>query len=61
MNEILIRKHIKQVQRYGISKNMAQEIVETAFEAGKGKDIEMYIHYAVDLTYGMGFTKRFAK
>lgn len=61
MNEILIKKHVKQVQKYGISKVMAEEIVQTAYEAGRGTNIEMYINYAIDLSYGMGFSKRFAK
>jgi hypothetical protein len=61
MNDILIRKHVKQVMRYGVSKHMAKEIVETAYTASKGKNIEMYINYAITLTYGLGFSKRNAK
>lgn len=61
MNEVMVHKYVKQVIGYGIPKLMAKDIVVTAMEAGKGKNIEMYINYALDLTYGMGFTKRFAK
>ncbi|MFS0905747.1 hypothetical protein AB3N02_22125 [Priestia aryabhattai] len=53
MNEILTRKHIKEVMKYGISKEMAKEIVETAYETGKGKSIEKYIDYAIGLVYGL--------
>ncbi|MER2008829.1 MAG: hypothetical protein ABS939_15365 [Psychrobacillus sp.] len=52
MNELMARRFIKKVQGYGISKQMAKEIVETALEASKGKNVEMYIDYAITLTYG---------
>lgn len=61
MNEIMARKYVKQVIGYGIPKMMAKEIVDTAMDASKGKNVEMYINYAIDLTYGLGFTKKFAK
>lgn len=53
MNEILIRKHIKQVMRNGIPSLMAKQIVETAYDTGKGKNMEFYIDYAISLTYGL--------
>lgn len=53
MNELLLRRHMNDVMRYGIPKYMAQEIVETANGASKGKNIEKYISYAIDLQYGL--------
>lgn len=58
MNEVLIRKYIKKVMKYGIPKEMAKEIVSTAYETGKEKNIELYINYAIDLTYGLGFSNK---
>ena len=58
MNEILIRKFTKKIMSYGIPKLMAKDIVETAYIAGKGTKIEMYINYAIELTYGIGFIKK---
>jgi len=55
MNEILTRRYMKVVMSRGVSKYMAQEIVQTAIETGKGKHIEMYIEYAMSLTYGLNF------
>jgi len=44
--------------RRGVSKIMAKEIVESAIDASKGKEnnIDMYIDYALNLTYGFGST-----
>ncbi|MCR4362117.1 hypothetical protein NUG13_12330 [Bacillus subtilis] len=61
MNEILIRKYVKSILKNGISKEMAKEIVMTAYEVGKGKNMEMYINYAIDLTYGSGFSQKVKK
>ncbi|MGD1416406.1 hypothetical protein P9294_gp084 [Bacillus phage FADO] len=61
MNEILIRKYVKSILKNGISKEMAKEIVMTAYEVGKGKNMEMYINYAIDLTYGLGFSQKAKK
>lgn len=58
MNEILTRKYIKQVQGYGIPKTMAKEIVHTAMETSKGNNVEMFINYAITLTYGLGFSQK---
>lgn len=58
MNEILVRKHVKQVMAYGINKRMAQDIVETAMETGKGKNIEMLVKYAITLTYGITISEK---
>lgn len=43
---------------YGIPKTMAKEIVTTATEVSNGSNIEKAIAYAIDLTYGLGFTQR---
>ena len=59
-NEVMVRKYTKKVLGYGIPKLMAQEIVELAMETSRGKEIEKYINYAIDLVYGMGFSKKFA-
>lgn len=61
MNELLIKRYEKQVAKYGVGREMARDIVLTAYETGKGKNIEMYINYAIDLVYGLGFTQRFSK
>lgn len=53
MNEILTRKYIKKVMSYGVTKYIANDIVQTAIETGKGKHIEMYIEYAMTLVYGL--------
>lgn len=61
MNEVMNRRHVKKVMSYGIPKLMATEIVDTAMDASKDNNVEVYINYAIDLVYGMGFTKKFAK
>lgn len=61
MNEIMARKHLKKVVGYGIPKLMAREIVEVAMSVSKNGDIDTAINYAIDLTYGLGFSKKFAK
>lgn len=61
MNEVMIRKFVKQTVSCGVPKYMAKEIVETAYEIEQGKNIEMYINYAIDLTYGLGFSQNNAK
>lgn len=53
VNEILARRYIKQVMKYGVPKHLANDIVATAMETGKGKDVEMYIDYAIRLIYGI--------
>jgi ribosomal protein S24E len=60
MNELLARRYVKKVMGYGIPKIMAKEIVEVAMSVSK-RDIDKSINYAIDLTYGMGFSKKFAK
>ena len=56
MNELLTHKYVRQLTRRGVSKIMAKEIVESAIDASKGKEqhIDMYIDYALNLTYGFG-------
>lgn len=61
MNELLFKRYEKKVLRYGISREMAKEIVQTAMSVSKGDNLDKAISYAIDLTYGLGFTKRFAK
>lgn len=58
MNEVLVRKYIKKVMRHGVPKLMAVEIVETAIDVSSGMNLDVAINYALDLTYGVGFTKR---
>ena len=57
MNELLMRKQIKSVMRNGIPKEIAKDIVEYAMmvsDGGKGKNFELAINYAIDLTYNLG-------
>ncbi|MGV4321270.1 hypothetical protein [Bacillus mojavensis] len=58
MNEVLARKHMKQVMKYGIPKDMAKEIVETAMSVCSSGKLDKAINYAIDLTYGLGFSKK---
>lgn len=53
MNELQTYRYVKKVMSRGIPKMMAKEIVETAIETSKGKNIELYIDYAITLTYGL--------
>lgn len=55
MNELLVRKYVKEVVKKGVPLLMAKEIVQTAIETGKGQDIQTYIDYALNLVYGMNF------
>lgn len=56
--ELVTRRYMKEVMRYGIPKHKAKEIVEAALEAGKGRHIEKYIQYAVTLIYGLNFFEK---
>jgi hypothetical protein len=58
MNEILFRKHLKSVMRYGINKEMARDIVQTAMSVSKSDNIDMALNYAIDITYGLGFSQK---
>lgn len=58
MNEILIKKYEKEVKKQGVPSLMAKEIVETAVQASKGYDVQTYIDYALNLTYGMDFVRK---
>lgn len=58
MDEILIRKCVKKVMAYGISKYKAKEIVETAIATSKGHNVELYIKYAITLTYGATISEK---
>jgi hypothetical protein len=53
MNELLARRLIKKVQGYGIPTLMAKDIVQTALQTSKGRNVEMYVDYAITLTYGL--------
>lgn len=46
--------------RYGISKELAKEISIISIEASKGKNVEMYINYAIDLNFGYGLSTKVA-
>jgi hypothetical protein len=61
MNEIAFRRHLKRVLSYGVPKLMAEEIVSVALNTNKSGDPTRAINYAIDLVYGLGFTKKFAK
>ena len=53
MSEIMMHSYTKKVMRYGIPKRMAQEIVSVSFETCKGKNLEVYMKYAISLAYGL--------
>jgi len=55
LNEVLHRRYVREVQSHGVPKYMAQEIVDTAMETSKGKDVSKYINYAMTLVYGLKF------
>ena len=57
-NEILYRRYLKQVIKCGVPRPQAEEIVDTAFSAGKGESVEMYINYALTLKYGFKCPKQ---
>jgi len=54
-NEVMHKKYVKSVMTRGVSKYMAEEIVETAISTGKGKNVEQYINYAMTLVYGLNY------
>lgn len=58
MDEISYRRYLKMVMRYGISKTMANEILEVSFKTSKGNNIEKYINYSIDLVYGLGLSQK---
>ncbi|AGI11953.1 hypothetical protein PQE71_gp016 [Bacillus phage Izhevsk] len=55
LNEVMHKKYVKRVMAHGVPKYKASEIVATALETGKGKNIDTYINYAMTLVYGLGF------
>jgi hypothetical protein len=57
-NELLYRRYLKQVVKCGVPRPQAEEIVDTAFSAGKGQSVEMYINYAITLKYGLKLPKQ---
>jgi protein required for attachment to host cells len=58
MNEVAMRKHMKNVIKKGISKHIAKDIVHTALTISDGSNPEMAIAYAIDLVYGLGQSQR---
>ena len=42
----------------GIPKYMASEIVHSAIDASKGENINLYIDYAITLTYGLNLKSK---
>lgn len=56
-NELLERRYVNKVTKLGVSNYMAKEIVKTAFDNGYD-NVEFAIKYAIDITYGLGRSKR---
>ena len=56
MNELQALREVKRVMRYGVSKEMAKEIVEVAMSVSSG-DLSRAIDYALTLTYGIKIAK----
>lgn len=54
MDELMIRREIKKVMKYGVSKNLAKEIVDVAMSVTT-KDIDRAIKYSLTLVYGVNF------
>lgn len=61
MNQLLARRYEKKVMGYGVPKYLAKEIVQVAMETSKDDNLDKAIAYALDLTYGLGFTKKLAQ
>lgn len=55
MNEILMRKCIKEVMKRGANIHTAKDIAQTVVEMtkGTGKNADKYIEYAITLVYGL--------
>lgn len=53
MDELIYRRYLRKVEKFGIPRPQAEEIVDTAFSASKGQSVEMYINYAITLKYGL--------
>ena len=58
VDEIMVRRYIKAVMNRGIPKYMASEIVHSARDASKGENINLYIDYAITLTYGLNLKSK---
>jgi hypothetical protein len=56
MNELQAYREVKKVMRYGVSKEVAKEIVEVAQSVSKG-DLDKAVHYAMTLKFGLKFAK----
>lgn len=56
MNELQLYREVKRVMKYGVSRDTAKEIVETAMSVSKG-NLDRAIDYALTLTYGIKIAK----
>lgn len=57
-NDLSYIRYVKKVMKYGIPRPDAKEIVESAMLAGNGKEVEMYLTYAITLKYGLKLPKQ---
>ena len=53
IDELSKRRYLKSVMNYGIPRQMAIEIVDSAIDASNGGNIDFYIKYAISITYGL--------
>lgn len=60
MNEILLRKTVKKVMLYGVSKQTARDVAEVVVHMSES-NIDFYIKYSLDLLMGYGLTQRKVK
>lgn len=58
MDELQVRREIKKVMRYGVSKNLAKDIVDVAMSVSKNGDLSRAVQYALTLTYGLNFSQK---
>lgn len=56
MNELMAYRKVKEVMKYGVPRELAKEIVDTAMSVSK-RDVDGAIQYALTLTYGLKFAK----
>jgi hypothetical protein len=56
MNELQAYREVKKIMKYGVSKEVAKEIVEVAMSVTNG-DLTRAIDYALTLTYGIKIIK----
>lgn len=58
MNELLYKRQVKRVLKYGVPRYKAEEIVTVAMEVSNEKNIEWAIDYAIDIIYKLGVTQK---